>query len=500
MERPQSDIPLDLEDGSDRYLHTATEFMYRLIDQLCESYYSPTVTPYMLVLLLEALVPEAPGAAKRQAEAHLLQYGGGACGKKEVVELIKSVQAAGRISNADVMRNAVAEMHRREAQRPPPAWLVPRQSGTGAARAASTAAEEEARTSSSSLDPDTSTAAPNSTMGLYAPSLSLAYDLQQQLDAAQLESEAQARRIEELESTLRQQRPTFGLPEHHLLEGEMQPVSIVKKGITKGKRGFVKTGRGAVSFVDDEVAEAANAAARDSVVSTSPPPPTALSRASMPTRDEVVATARALVAQTRSGGISLTPTKMPMMMMPSNAVASSAELSSRTTSYPPPSQKNPTSMTYHYDPSVSSFFQPAPTTEPAGRSYYSSAAALGGGGSAGGPPGRMAANLPSAAAVSPWMLSVPSLTPYHSDTVLSSAVTHHSLLTATDVARILSDKRPLSVQREEAAKQEMGHSRFQQQQQAADGRGRLYGSSYALNLEKRSTMDNISLQRIYAVM
>ena len=482
-----SDIPLDLNDGADRYLHTSTEFMYRLIDMLCEYYHTPTVTPYMLVLLLEALVPEAPGAAKRQAEAHLMQYGGGACGKKEIVELIKSVQAAGRIANADVVRNAVAEMNRREALRPAPVWLVPQQSATAASLNASGGLQQQ---NAQEDDLDVMLSKRNedaAAMGLYAPTLSLAYDLQQQLDAASRESEAQQLRIAELESTLRQQRPSFGVIENHLLEGDSNPVSIVKKATTKGKKGIVKTGRGAVSFVEDEVQEAANAAARSSVVPSQAPPPTALNRATMPTREEVIATARALVAQTRMGSASITTasgsrlapgspsrfyysdptTTFSARPSDSNLPDLMTSQSSYPHNYPPPT----TNSLFHAQQQLPPLLQPSTPT-------------------------------PAAAAVSPWMLSIPALTPYHSDTLLSSTVTHHSLLTATDVARILSDKRPLSVQREEAAKQaqQTALQHLQQQQLAGDGRGRLYGSSYALQLEKRSTMDNISLQRLYAVM
>lgn len=297
-------IRLDGASTADLYAFSSTEVIRKLFDLYCAKYDTQFITSYTLSLMVEALCPSAPSFAKDQAQ-NQLQVLLGSAGLRETVELIQFVQSAGRISNQVLTENGNRELDRQAAA----PIVVPFLAAAAAAPGVSDEVDDD--------DVDDGmlrVAGIRGTVdGRLLPSASTTVMLKMTCDEQQRKIEAQEARILELETTLKGHRPVFNAVEIHQAI-EDRPDVVVKSAVKKGT--IVKKGRGSVAFIGGEQDAAAIAAAATGVVPlpagvehaggsgglSLPPQPHVTPQPSRyeSSREEVIASARLLAAQSRS--------------------------------------------------------------------------------------------------------------------------------------------------------------------------------------------------------
>ncbi|CUF58066.1 Hypothetical protein, putative [Bodo saltans] len=511
INKDDNHIRRDGANREDLFLHTAADMIHRIVAAYCNLYDTPYITKYLLGLLLEALVPTAPSFAKDQAHNQLVMLSGSA-GLREAVELVKFVQAAGRVTNETLVSNGKRELDRITIER-----RVRFASDDEVARARLVREDDDDEDG----DNDDDIAYISSTRGSVdlrvVPAASIHTELQSKCAAQEKRLADQEDRIRELEATLAEHRPVFSAVQQNAAFQE-KPDVILKKAVKKGT--VVKKGKSSVSFIDG-VED--SAAAMTTVVATSATTATTtLASVGVPqqqqqprvvrydsTKEEVIAAARALAMEARSNNMQSSHHSPSSTFLPPQSSTTSsfrqqpAGLS--TTGSPPPAftASHPFATPYMHDLSeyrlgeVPPSFNAASPVPPkvSSQPHYALLADV---------PLHTSSYRPSpppqqyspALTTSPW--AAPS-------TALDVLPLSSKLLSAEDVVRLVSDKRPLSAQasqsfsawyhleQEQRAKLllDLGESSLVSTiQQNAQLASRLAGATHSLALERRYSSAN----------
>lgn len=459
----------DVKSADDLFHFTATDIIRKLVAAYCSKFDTSHVTSYMLSLLLESLVPTAPAFAKEQAQNQLAQMSG-AVGQHEAIELVRFVQAAGRVNNQVLVENGEQELARLATE----AAVVFSSGGLGAG---DDGAEGKGDEAASAPDGVLMVGGVRGSLDTrIVPAASTTLKLRAKCEEQERKLEEQSQRIRELEATLNAHRPVFEAVEaKQALDN--QPDVVIKKAAKRGTL-VVKKSKSAVSFVggqdDADAVAAATASATDASggpLQTSGPVPKRFESS----REEVIATARWLAAEARqakqAASSLIHQTDQPDVALTGN--------SARSPGRAPPAFMYP--YVHHVTATDYSTLQ-SRSANP--YSHLGSAPLLGSAASAG--EQIVSSSLPS---------------PHHLD-VIPPTQQH---LTSQDVIRLISDKRPLSAQAQES------FSSWYQEEQAAKvhhllDRGesdlvatitqncalssRLSGSAHILALERQYTKLN----------
>lgn len=495
---PQHDGGVASDD--DLYVYTATDMIHQIVAAYCNMYDTSYMTKYLLSLLLEALVPGAPSFAKEQAH-NQLELMSGSAGLRETVELVKFVQAAGRVTNEVIVENGRREMERITVER-----RVRFAADDEVARVASAESEDGADVDNAAPQDDIAyiTSARGSLDLRIVPAASIHTELQKKCAAQETLLADREQRIRELEATLAEHRPVFELVQQKASLDE-KPEMILKKGLKKGT--VVKKGKSVVSFIDGEedAAQAAQGQQQPRVVRFDS------------TRDEVIAAARALAMEARHNITKGRTPPPPQQQQPEETGDSPAAFGAGLRG-PPPPPPPPQRQPYASTPYMHHLAHAHPT-DSFGETNTNGAASVGIHRNQRLDPYSLLADVPLHNASSPaqhYHRHMPPSTPpppnkayEHAWTVPSSGIDvlplSSHLLSAEDVVRIVSDKRPLAAQ---AAQSFSAWYQLEQTQRAqllldlgessllssiqhnAQLSSRLAGASHSLALERRYSSNN----------